>query len=817
MVRRLLLVCLIGVANAAAAAAQSGHLVSGSDEHLPKPLPSSVSQPIRDLPPQAGHKGPATERSIGRPLAGRPGPAATDPIVQMSTTTPATAQAAGQWEGLGGAYPGFSITAVPPDPNMAVGPNDIVQWVNNAFVVFDKQGHQLLAPVADSTFWANASCNQAGGFSDPIVQYDRVADRWIVAEVALPYLAGLIGQYAQCFAVSQTNDPTGAYYMWGYGFGSNINDYDKITVWPDGYYVTWNIFSGSGAFVGPEACAWDRAGMIAGAAAPSYVCFKLGGQYASLLPSDLDGSRAPPTGSPNFLLSIDPASKALYLWKFHVDYAQPNNSTFTGVSVPGVAPFTSPCLSTQDCIPQPATAQKLDALGDRLMYRVAYRNFGDHESVVANHSVVATGGNIGVRWYEIRNPAGSPTIYQQSTFAPDTDNRWMASVAMDQSGNIGVGYSVSSGATYPSIRFTGWEVGNPLGTLQNETFAVAGTGSQTGYNRWGDYSAMRIDPADDCTFWYTQEYETVTTSVDWNTRIVSFKFQSCGVSLAPTTTGVTSSLNPSMSGDSVTFTATVSPSAATGSVQFFDGATSLGSVALSGGVAATMTSTLSVGSHNITAVYSGDSSYATSTSAALTQVVNGVVVSTMTSLSSSPNPSMFGQSVALVATVTPTSGITTPTGSVTFLDGTTVLGAQALNSSGVATLSTSSLGVGPHSITAKYGGDSTDTVSTSNTVSQTVNQANTTTKLTSSRNPSSTGSAVTFTATVSPSGATGTVQFFNGAVSLGTTAVTNGKATLTTSSLSSGTHSITAQYSGDGNYNGSTSSVLNQTVGRRRQ
>jgi hypothetical protein len=816
MVRRLIVLCLIGLLNAAAAAAQ--HLPTlASAERTPQPLASSESPRVRDLPPQAQGGGPATEhKKMGLPFAGRKTLGATaDPIVQTASS-PATAQALGEWEGLGSGYPGFSITAVPPDPNMAVGPNYIVQWVNNAFVVFNKQGQQVLAPVADSTFWASASCNQLGGFSDPIVQYDRVADRWFVSEVGLPLAPGVFGQYAQCFAVSKTSDPTGAYYMWGYGFGSNLNDYPKVSVWPDGYYVTWNIFSNGQSFLGPEACAFNRNAMLGGVAAPPYVCFTLSNQYGSLLTSDLDGSMPPPTGSPNFVMNIDPTSGALYLWKFHVDYATPANSTFTGTSLAGVAPFTAPCPSTQDCIPQPATSQMLDAIGDRLMYRLAYRNFGDHESLVANHSVVAPSGSIGVRWYEVRNPNGSATIYQQSTFAPDSDNRWMGSVAMDQNGDIGVGYSVSSGVTYPSIRVSGWQAGDPLGTLQAETYSVIGSGSQTGYNRWGDYSAMRIDPVDDCTFWYTQQYEAVTASADWQTRIISFRFPSCGVSLTPTTTGVTSSLNPSMSGNNVTFTATVSPAAATGSVQFFDGATSLGSVALSGGVAAMMTSTLSVGSHSITAVYSGDSSYATSTSGALTQVVNGVVVSTTTSLSSSPNPSTFGQSVSLVATVKPTSGTTTPTGSVTFMDGATALGTRALNSSGVATLATTSLGAGPHSITAQYGGDSTDSVSSSNTVSQTVNKANTTTKLTSSRNPSSSGQSVTFTATISPSGATGTVQFFNGGVSLGTAAVTNGKATLTTSSLSTGTHSITAQYSGDGNYNGSTSGVLTQTVGRKR-
>src|SRR5262249_30489080 len=163
-----------------------------------------------------------------------------------------------------------------------------------------------------------------------------------------------------------------------------------------------------------------------------------------------------------------------------------------------------------------------DAIGDRLMYRLAYRNFGDHASIVANHTVSGPGGNTAVRWYEVRDPNGSPAVFQQGTFAPDADNRWMGSIAMDKARNIRVGYSVGSGVTYPSIRVTGWEVGNTPGELQAETFAVIGSGSQTGYDRWGDYSAMRIDPSDDCTFWYTQEYQAVTDTANWSTRIISF-------------------------------------------------------------------------------------------------------------------------------------------------------------------------------------------------------------------------------------------------------------------------------------------------------
>ncbi len=775
------------------------------------PLEFAVTPPVRELPSRVYEAKEEKEMPLHRPSM-RSGNGA-DTVVQTSTPTFASAQTTNQWEGLGAGYPGFTVVAVPPDPNMAVGPNHIVQWVNNAFVVFDKQGNQIQAPIDDGTFWGSLStCNQLGGFSDPIVQYDRMANRWIVGEVAIPLLPGLFGQFAQCFAVSTTPDPTGSYYTWAYGFGSNINDYPKIGVWPDGYYVTFNIFQIAGPFVGPESCAWDRNAMLQGAHAPAFVCFQLNGTfYASLLPSDLDGATLPPAGSPNFFMNMDPGSNGLNMWSFHADFANPQNSTFAGpVSVPGVAPFTSPCLDTQDCIPQPGTTTKLDAVGDRLMYRLAYRNFGDHASIVANHTVLTSGGNTAVRWYEVRNPGPTPTLFQQGTYAPDAENRWMGSISLDKSGNIGIGYSVASGLTYPSIRVTGREAGDAPGELQSETLAVVGGGSQTGYDRWGDYSAMRIDPSNDCTFWYTQEYQASTASANWNTRIISFQFPSCGQSLTPTTTTIASSVNPSTSGQTVMFTATVSPAAATGTVQFFDGAASIGTATLSGGTASFSTSTLGPGSHSITAAFSGDSTYAASTSSALTQMVTAASAATSTALTSSPNPSTYGQSVGFTAFVSSSSG--TPTGTVTFLDGATNLGSSTIDASGFAALSVSTLSAGTHNVTAQYNGSSTFSGSTSSVRVQTVSKASTTTTLTSNHNPANNQQPVTFTARVSSSTATGSVQFFDGATSLGSAPLSGGVASLTTSNLSAGSHSVTANYGGDANYNGSTSAVLTQTV-----
>lgn len=782
------------------------------------PVAYSVSQPVRDMSPSAHHAGELKEeKPLRHPPAKSGATALPDPVVQTSTPIEAASTSLSQWQGLGYDFPNFTIVGVPPDPNMAVGPNHIVQWVNGGFAVFDKTGHTLYS-VDDSTFWGNSNCNQLGGYSDPIVQYDRVADRWIVGEVAIPLFPGLIGQFAQCLAVSATNDPSGSYFMWAYGFGTNVNDYPKIGLWPDGYYITWNIFDyNSGNFLYPEACAWNRSDAIAGKSAPGLVCFKPSNAYASFLPSDWDGSTAPPSGSPNYLMDVDTGTGALHLWKFHVNFATPSTSTFTGPNtLSGVAPFTSPCPTTQDCIPQPVTTQLLDGLADRLMYRLAYRNLGDHESLVLNHSVTTTdatyGSRVGVRWYEVRSPGGTPTINQQGTFAPDSDNRWMASVAQDKSGNIAVGYSVSSAATYPSIRYTGRETGDALGTLQAESTMIAGGGYQSSYNRWGDYSAMRIDPSDDCTFWYTTEYQKDNQPGNWYTRIGSFKFSSCGQSLTSTTTVLTSSSNPSTFGNSITFTATVSPSAATGSVTFYDGATSLGTIALSGGSAALATSSLSAGTHQISAIYSGDSTYTGSTSNTITQTVNNPApaATTTTITTSTPNPSTYGQSVTFTAQVTSASG--TPTGTVTFKDGNATLGSSTLNGSGIATFSTSALAAGTHSsITAVYGGSTNFVSSTSSPFTQTVNKANTATTLTSNRNPAKARQTITFTAKVRPSSATGSVTFYDGNTALTTATLSSGSATYSTT-LSSGTHSMTALYSGDANYNTSTSAVLSEVV-----
>jgi hypothetical protein len=297
------------------------------------------------------------------------------------------------------------------------------------------------------------------------------------------------------------------------------------------------------SFVGAGALAFDRNKMLTNQGPTAILFGPTSSNFGGLLPSDLDGSILPPSGSPNYFGAIDtsvaPSGNTFQIWKFHVDFITPANSTFgTASQTPNFTLsvdtyFWNMCNGSRSCIQQPGTNQGLDGLSDRLMNRLQYRRFADgHESLVANHTVGVGSGNnqAAVRWYEIRNLSTTPTIYQQGTYSPSSDSRWMGSIAMDQSGDIALGYSVSSSKVSPSILYTGRLAGDPLGTLpQGEATLIAGSGSQTStFNRWGDYSMMAVDPTDDCAFWYTQEYYTATSDRGWQTRVGSFKFANCG-------------------------------------------------------------------------------------------------------------------------------------------------------------------------------------------------------------------------------------------------------------------------------------------------
>src|SRR5436190_4694454 len=455
-------------------------------------------------------------------------------------------------------FPGVTCNCAPPDTNGAVGATQFVQSVNKGYQVFNKTtGASVLGPSAIATIWTGVGgvC-QNNTRGDPVVLYDHLANRWLISQ-----FAGVSVPPDECIAISTTSDATGTYNRYAFHLGTNFFDYPHLGVWPDGYYMAMNIFNTAGsAFLGPQAFAFDRAAMIAGAPTAAFVTPGItgGASEASFLPSDLDGAITPPAGTANPFVSF-PATGVYKVRLFHADFVTPANTTFNLLASPAAAGFTQICPSTRNCVPQLSSGgTNLDAIGDRLMFRLAYRKFADgHEAVVGNHTVSAS-GVAGIRWFEIRAITTAPTVFQQSTYQPDTTWRWMASTAMDQLGNLAIGFSASSATINPQIRYAGRLFNDPVNTLaQGEAHLFDGTGSQNGnLNRWGDYSQLSVDPVDDCTFWYTTEYIATTGSFNWRTRIGSFKFATCPAGGATPTPSPTST-----PGATPSPTATVTPSA----------------------------------------------------------------------------------------------------------------------------------------------------------------------------------------------------------------------------------------------------------------
>ena len=424
-----------------------------------------------------------------------------------------------------GTVTGF--VSAPPDTNGSVGATQVLETVNIVFKVFSKStGGLVLGPRAISSIWSGFGgvCgNSSNSFTDPVVLYDKGAGRWLITIAASHdnFKSGV-----ECIAVSTTSDATGAYNRYSFSFGTNrFNDYPKFGVWPDAYYASYNVFSHS-SFVGAKVCAYNRTAMIAGTSATS-ICFQRSTSDFSFLPSDLDGSTAPPAGEPNFYLELA-TSTTLKLFKFHVNFST-SSGTFTGPTTLTVPSYTEACPATGTCIPQTGTTQQLDSLGDRLMFRLAYRNLTTHESLAASHSVKTSVAASGVRWYEIRSPnATTPTVFQKGTITSGSTSLWMGSIGMDKAGDIAVGFSESSSSIHPAIAYTGRVPTDTLGTMESIFVVKSGAGSQNGgLSRWGDYTSMSIDPSDDCTFWYANEYIPSNGSFNWHTRLNSFKFTGC--------------------------------------------------------------------------------------------------------------------------------------------------------------------------------------------------------------------------------------------------------------------------------------------------
>ena len=484
-----------------------------------------VSPPLRDIGPQGKPQG-----NPNRPLL-RPGILRSDKLVvdtALQSSAPAL-NAATQGSGFPGLDVGVYAVA-PSDVNIAVGPNHIVQMVNVQYAVFNKLGVLQMTPLPLGAIFAGHGLCETLPTSDPIVRYDQLADRWLLSYVAFDFNNF---DFHECIAVSTSPDPTSSYYLYDFDFNFRLQDYPKFGVWPDGYYMAANSYAFGFSFEGADLCAFERDKMLVGAVAKG-ICVLTNQFFVGQLPSDLDGSTTPPPNSPNYFVGLytyNPGNLAMF--RFVPNYVNTGATSVTGPFFIPTSAFNLPCGNGGECVPQLGTTQLLDSLGDRAMYRLAYRNFGTHESLLLNHSV-GVNSTVGIRWYEIRNPNGTPIVNQEGTYAPDSDYRWMASMAMDKSGNIGVGYSKSGTTLNPGIYFTGRETGDvPLNELQQEQLIKAGGGSQTGLNRWGDYSSMEVDPTDDCTFWYTQQYLPADGSFNWATWIAPFKFSSCGGSPPP--------------------------------------------------------------------------------------------------------------------------------------------------------------------------------------------------------------------------------------------------------------------------------------------
>lgn len=452
---------------------------------------------------------------------------------------------------------------LPPDTTGAVGPTQFVQAVNSAFRVWDKTGSPLTSAATLSSLFATlpGACATTND-GDPIVLYDQLADRWLISQFCVSVADP---NNHQLIAISKTGDATGAYYLYDFVMPNNkFNDYPHFGVWSDGYYMTDNQFNQAGtAFQGGGAFAFNRVKMLTGDPTANFIYFDMDTivpGVGGVLPASLDGFTPPPSGAPALFSYFeaneygDPGDR-LRIFQFHADFATPANSTFTEnvtgpLTVAAFDPREVPSGS-RNVVPQPSpatTAQYLDVISDRLMFRMTYRNFGASESLILNHTVNAATNpafRAGVRFYQLTRstPAGAFSITEQQTFAGgagDTEHRWMGSAAINHQGDIAVGYSVSSTSVFPSVRYAAKFGTDPAGSglAQGEQTIIAGGGIQTSSSgRWGDYSQMSIDPVDDCTFWYTQEYLATNGSAPWKTRIAKFAPRACTTSPRGTITG----------------------------------------------------------------------------------------------------------------------------------------------------------------------------------------------------------------------------------------------------------------------------------------
>jgi hypothetical protein len=542
-----------------------------------------VSPAVRDLPPAAR---PLTyppdtiveprERGLEGPKAHRVKPYRADGALQPFSPAPSIPAPSLTFEGLSNLdnFKLYGFRVNPPDPDGEVGRNHYVELINLVFAVYDKQGNRLTGPTKIGDLWtgfAIPDCTDPSG--DPVVLYDQLEDRWLLSQFTTSGLSDPTKPFWNCVAISTTGDPTGTYFRYAFitsNPGTNsafFPDYPKYGVWKKSYVLTSRDFGSQGEY-GISVYALEKNKMINGDPNARAVHFFLDSAVVplyligdGLLPADVDGTRQPKEDAPVPIVgtqdnnaSYGAPFDALNIWELSIKWkANPEASIVLKTQLP-VASFDSiyPCApGSRDCLPQPGITnpdQYLDILSyrQRPTFRLAYRNFGTYESLVTNQSVEALPNLAGARWYEIRRTGGSYSLYQQGTYAPnDGVHRWMGSIAQDKNGNMALGFSVVNGSNvFPGIRYTGRLAGDPLGQMTlGEGTIINGAGVQTTTNsRWGDYTDLTVDPTDDCTFWYVNEYYQVSglplplpppplpppgTTAPWQTRIGSFKLPGC--------------------------------------------------------------------------------------------------------------------------------------------------------------------------------------------------------------------------------------------------------------------------------------------------
>jgi hypothetical protein len=513
----------------------------------------AISAPVREIaltpnPPRWGFEEMERPRFVPKPrLTGR----VIDRVEQNNVTPGLNYSLGTSFLGLGAGYPGYTIHAAPPDTNMAVGATQIVEWINSQFIIFDKNGNTLAGPIDGNRIWQNlgGECfNNNDG--DPIAQYDKAHQRWLLAQNVFHLTTGEAPPYFACVAVSTSSDATGTYNLYQFSLDDEFPDYPKWGIWTNGYYQSQNDFvPRGGSYLHPKICAYNDAKLRVGDPSAEQICFTLSAGDGGIQPADLDSRVGPPAGQDEFFFAIWDNNN-LSEYSMHPDYANPNNSTVTGNNGSQLLPVTSfiaACNNTFGgaCVPQ-LGGELLDVLGFDMMYRIAYSDDSPPLHATATpplpapvqhwlllHDAESAGGFESPRWYELTAnqhaiPVTGVHVAQSGTYNPDNNHRWMGSIARDKKYNILLGFSKSSSSTHPSIQVAGRSIGDPLGTLGPEVQIVQGTGSQVNTaNRWGDYSAMRLDPTDSCTFWYIAEYYMMTAQFDWSTQIASIKFSNC--------------------------------------------------------------------------------------------------------------------------------------------------------------------------------------------------------------------------------------------------------------------------------------------------